>query len=727
MGFFVTVQGTDPLPIALLFPEWEGKAFGEITDTARRWQSANAASRAAAAAGPYFEAHPDQRIRLDKVQQDLELARSIGLLQMLRRRQLRNKDCVQPSIAVPPPSAASSTYVPPYPTPSGMIMLNGFHDGGDVTLPVPLPRQLPLRRKSDADHLAMERLISDELGKGWIVVLPRAETEQLCAAEGIPCLSSPSFISKKTDVDPLKEEMGRRTDDYTISGMNTPTKRLQLAAITGPYDDPTEVDICQIILDAMDRYPGQEIFLLKTDYAAYFRRFPINIAHTLLLAIHLIIDGKDYMAIPLFGPFGLQDSNAVALCATKAMHAINADHHMRLHGVILQTTFLDDTVAASPEPVLRAILGFNVETSNRVIGPNGTALKKTFIQRNMVVLGFQYDCEALTIGLTSVWYEKLLSVFDELPGSPRVGDRVRLRLVQSVAAHILRTARLATSMMSFSRALYRNIRGVVDHDHAVVYLTDRSVDDIPQWRRFLEFAFYDARPLRVSIRIPILMKRRRDETQVEFWSRQAAAAHDILHVDACTTRPDLHPRDCWGAGWVAQPNVLTTYGATPVTAGTDDLPVISAIKAYGVYEIDRLETHVQDLSIKDKDQINVYEFLAALIALTAIALQGRPAYVPQGQKWHVHLWTDNTSALSWLTSYKTSHPLIIHLLHVFAALQEKYNMIVTMGHIKGAINVLADNASRGFQTPTGSQAFTQLCHLQPHSQLPEWWSQMRQV
>ena len=62
MGFFVTVQGTDPLPIALLFPEWEGKAFGEITDTARRWQSANAASRAAAAAGPYFNTM--QTIRL---------------------------------------------------------------------------------------------------------------------------------------------------------------------------------------------------------------------------------------------------------------------------------------------------------------------------------------------------------------------------------------------------------------------------------------------------------------------------------------------------------------------------------------------------------------------------------------------------------------------------------------------------------------------------------------
>ena len=78
----------------------------------------------------------------------------------------------------------------------------------------------------------------------------------------------------------------------------------------------------------------------------------------------MVINGQEFMAIPLFGPFGLQDSNAVALCATEAMHAINVQHHLRLHGRVLQTTFLDDTIAASPAPVLRTILSWNITTAD---------------------------------------------------------------------------------------------------------------------------------------------------------------------------------------------------------------------------------------------------------------------------------------------------------------------------------------------------------------------------
>ena len=234
----------------------------------------------------------------------------------------------------------------------------------------------------------------------------------------------------------------------------------------------------------------------------------------------------------------------------------------------------------------------------------------------------------------------------------------------------------------------------------------------------------DARPLTVPITMPILMKRRRGESKEAFWTRQASAAHDIVHVDACTHRPDLLPRDCWGAGWIARPNINTI--TIPITAGAEDLPVPDAEQeAYGAYDIERLD--FGGLPVKFKDQINVYEFLASLIAITALALQGRPTYVPEGTKWHVHIWTDNTSALSWLTSYKSAHPLIIRLLHTFSSVQEQHNMVVTSGYVKGTVNRQADAASRGFHTPCGFQLLQQLSHLTPHSALPEWWQQMLQV
>ena len=660
---------------------------------------------------------------------------------MLQGRQRQNKEVVQRNITVPP-FLPHTTYTPPYPTVSGLDLLHSFHDGGDILLPDPFPQPIRIRPKSDADHLAMERLIADEYRKGWVVVLPKHETEQLCRDQALRSAISPSFISRKTDSDPVKEEMGRRTDDYSVSGMNTPAKRRQLAHITGPYDDPSEADICQIILDAVDTYPGQPVWLLKSDYPSYFRRFPIKVEHALMLAIHLIISGVEYMVIPLFGPFGLQDSNAVAKCATEAMHAMNVQYHMQLHGKVLQTTFLDDTVAASPHAVLHRILSWITTTANNVIGPNGIATKKTFIDRIMVVLGFQYNCNDMTISITTTWYEKLVSVlFDDLPVNPATGDKVLLRVIQRVAAHMLRTARLTTSMLSYSRALYRNIRGVVDHDYAVVYLTERSVVDILTWRQFVLHCFYDANALRVPITIPVLVTRRRGESKEDFWSRQAASAHNILHVDACTNRPELLPRDCWGAGWISSPSHKGAADAQPIPASDKDspshkgaadaqpipasdkeLPILPTPTAYGAYEIDRLD--IGGLPIKLKDQINIYEFLAALIALTALSLQGRPDYVPEGEKWHVHIWTDNTSALAWLTSHKSSHPLIIHLLHIFSSIQERYNMLVTMGHIPGKINTLADAASRGFQTPEGYQSFQKLCHLVPHTQLPEWWCEI---
>ena len=631
----------------------------------------------------------------------------MGLLRLLRERQDAITERVQPNIEVPPPTAAAAQYIPPYPPALGLSLINTFCTGARIEIPNPLPPQLTLRQKSAADHRAMERLMRDEHDKGLLVILPRKQVVALCAQEDMPLLTSPTFIQGKVDEDEVKAEKGRKCDDYTASGLNTDLKAAIFRETYGAYDDPNEVVLCRLFLRAKATFPGRRIFMLTSDYSAYYKRFPIDVTQATLLTTSVAIDGEEFVAIPLVDPFGLQDSNAHAKCTTAAMHAINAAEHLRRWGTVLQTTYVDDTIAYAPLDELTDIIQpLIITTSTRTLGPNGTNMKKTKINDVLSALGFRYDCTAETIGLTAVWFEKLVCVvFEELPEHPAAGQQIRLRQLQRTASYMLRSSRIITALRPFSRGIYRNISGVADSDHALVRLTTDSVTDILAFRDVLRGCWTDARCLCVPMTTPPLTTCEDGESNEALWHRQAATAHEIIHADACTDRVDSRS-DNWGAGWVS-----TTHTSPTPTA-------------YGMYSIPRLSTVTRGTAIPNTDTINIYEFLAALIALSSVTIRGRPASLPASAQWHVHIWTDNTSCLSWLTSHKSNHPLIVHLLRTFSTIQVRSNLLVTMGHIPGCKNTLADAASRGFQTPTGSQSSTALSHLTPQTRLPEWWRAM---
>ena len=687
-----------------LFPQWlTFPDFDALRIHSQRWRRRDAARLAAAAA----LRHPHDRIDLTKVRRDSATANAQSLLLLLRERQHAITERVQPNIDVPPPTDTTVEYIPPYPPALGLSLLTTFHMGAHIEIPDPLPPQLALRQKSAADHRAMERLMRDEHDKGLLVILPRAQVANLCAQEGMHLLISPTFIQGKVDEDEAKAEKGRKCDDYTASGLNTDLKAAIFRETYGVYDDPDETVLCRLFLRAKTIFPGRRISMLTSDYSAYYKRFPIDVTQATLLATSVDIDGEELVAIPLVDPFGLQDSNAHAKCTTAAMHAINAAEHIRRWGTVLQTTYVDDTIAFAPTDELKNIIQpLIISTSTRILGPNGTNMKKTKIDDALNALGFRYDCIAETVGLTAVWFEKLVCVvFEELPQHPTAGQQLRLRQLQRTASYMLRSSRVITALRPFSRGIYRNISGVHDSDHALVRLTADSVVDILAFRDVLRHCWADTRCLSVPMTTPPLTTRGDGESNEALWHRQAATAHDIIHADACTDMV-ASPAGNWGAGWV------TTTHASPTPT------------AYGMYTIPRLSAEKPSTQILHTDTINVYEFLAALIALTAITIRGRPPFIPATAQWHVHIWTDNTCCLSWMTSHKSKHPLIVHLLRTFSTIQVGSNLLVTMGHIPGCKNTLADAASRGFQTPTGSQSSTALSHLTPQLQLPEWWHAM---
>ena len=174
----------------------------------------------------------------------------------------------------------------------------------------------------------------------------------------------------------------------------------------------------------------------------------------------------------------------------------------------------------------------------------------------------------------------------------------------------------------------------------------------------------------VPIRVPLLLRYLPKEDAVHRMHRQAAQADDVLYVDACTEHGN-------GMGFL-----LTDVGWNSFTAP-------------------ELLQHVgYDGEIADAD-INLLEFVTAVIALVAVvALRVRQGFEVEDHR-HIHIWTDNTSCLSWMTMNRSHHPLHLYLLQVVTFLKVTYNVTVTMGHVPGVVNVYADAASRQFLLSNG--------------------------
>ena len=539
-------------------------------------------------------------------------------------------------------------------------------------------------------------LISEEVKKGILVLLTWDDLLELAAQQGVEVHASPTNLVGKSD-----DAKARKADDYTRGGVNSKDKGKVLEATHGPYNDPNCASLCTQYYVAKNAFPGQPISMLKSDYSAYFKRIPVNINDVLKLVTRVTIDGVVYAAIPLTHPFGLQDSNAHAKTLTEVMHAINRAFDLQHFGVSLRTTYVDDTVAFGPVHVLQLIKDSQIVTADRVIGPHGTNLKKTEIASILTVLGYLFNLEEETVALTSIWFTKLVcTLFHELPAAVAVDQPVYLHQLQRTAAYMLRSSTIIRGMKPFSHGIYRNIRGLPPAYTGTVPLTPDSVTDIREWREFILSLWDNASLLRCPMSIPPLLHRLPGQDRTDLWHQQAAHAHDVLHVDASgLTIEDSLVGDIWGGGWVA------SYPD-------------GQYSAYGEYILQRLSLSLDSVSFGDVDQINVLEFLIALVAIDELTRRGRPSHLPPDAVWHVHCWTDNTTALSWLTKHKSSHPLVLHLLHVYTRLQVNNHMLLTMGHIPGVKNVVADALSRQYCTPQGEMVRQVLSHLVPHRSLP---------
>ena len=201
--------------------------------------------------------------------------------------------------------------------------------------------------------------------------------------------------------------------------------------------------------------------------------------------------------------------------------------------------------------------------------------------------------------------------------------------------------------------------------------------------------------LSVSLYRPLLYRRAyRDEPNCLREARQLALADLVVYADAC------HHGQFKGIG-VFCPN-----------------------RFWAFIDVSRL-THYMDYSGTPVPMhINVLEFLAALFAVLI-------AVVHQGPEWvrgrHVHVRSDNMSALAWLRRQRDSSPLHSSLLLLFSLLQVRFGFHLTEGFQPGVTNVYADAASRQFRVDSGPQLLSAMHPASLFSAPPTWLEDLHAI
>ena len=221
------------------------------------------------------------------------------------------------------------------------------------------------------------------------------------------------------------------------------------------------------------------------------------------------------------------------------------------------------------------------------------------------------------------------------------------------------------------------------HNQVRVSLSERAFVDLWLWRISFCHATNDTSWLSVPTEFPLLHRRLPNETNEERAARQAAHATYVTYGDACTTN-----------------NGIGVFIPAMTWLMTD----VSALSAY---------TSIHGV-LRTVD-VNVLEFIAALVSVTCLLRYLTVHNLPISAT-HIHVWTDNSSCKSWMTTYCTTHPLHCCLLQIYSLLQSHYNIVVTCGHIPGILNIYADAPSRNFDVPNGASIRQELDRL-PRSQV----------
>ena len=441
-----------------------------------------------------------------------------------------------------------------------------------------------------------------------------------------------------------------------------------------------------MVLDCQAHF-GSEVFLYKMDKEAWHRRIRLDASASILLAHLIHVNDIPHVVLPTAQQFGVQESVYQSEFAGRVIDCITAAREIASHGRRTSLLYADDQIGCLPPPLISADIVASTADANRLSGKNAINIKKTFFGDTLEVIGFSISCSRRVLTHSLKSYLTIICIlFVELPTELTCSTRVSIKLFQRLSSYMIRLADVIFFLRPFSRGASRNTAGRTNN---VAFLQPDTITDIWFWRTiFRQTNVCNISWMSLPLFVPPLFRHSKHddlETQTLRSTAQAAHASHSLHVDS--TLKDL--------GFLFASAILFLFW------GSFQLPPC-------LFDL--------DFDNIDKDaSINIKDFFGAVASLALVApfVAGTPGHLT-----HIHIFTDNTSALSWMIKFRSSHPLVSSLLQLFSHLQIRHHLLVTMSHIAGEKNIYADAASRNFEVPNGQDLLaklgsaTRLCSFQ---------------
>jgi hypothetical protein len=204
------------------------------------------------------------------------------------------------------------------------------------------------------------------------------------------------------------------------------------------------------------------------------------------------------------------------------------------------------------------------------------------------------------------------------------------------------------------------------------------------WRYILRFAVTsDAGLFGTSIDTPIRQLRNPLMSDDQWATHCAAQADYIINVDACKDSSRL------GIGVVIADHA-------------------GAICGWLSFAVPELHQYWRDDAWQPTD-INLLECFAFVTAIVSFITEVLPQHSSVSLQpssvspsvIQIHIWSDNTSTLSWITKRRALSPLHAYFIQLVSHLLLQSGVLLTSGHIPGVRNALADAPSRDFLCPDG--------------------------
>ena len=480
---------------------------------------------------------------------------------------------------------------------------------------------------------------------------------------------------------------GRLVINYSHAGPNFDAKPTALADHLGPIKTPQYADICRLLINAKRVFPGQEIYGLRRDIDAAYNRLLYDVRSALTCAFSVMVEGKPHIVTPIVCMMGDQQVNFSFDQVTKAIAEVLAvkARDLSCSNLPLTTVATDDIIAIGGQAFIAAISRFIADTVGSaeapgLLGMDAIAVGKDLFGSAIEILGWVFNCKDETIAPNPLTMAKLLSLFFTVIGpEPAAGQRISLPLLQRIASHAIRTANVVTAMLPYSRSFSAATAHCSRRGDA--FLTKTCVHDIAQWRRLLADAVYDMRVLTCPVSTPpIRQKLFKGESVADHQVRAAASASGFAYSDAATGTLD---------------NGVPSLGGY--------------VPGYRWFHLTLPPSTKSAIDLRGENidaDINIHEATAlVLTAILGVANLNRnfPAATSPSSKRHLHLYCDNTTAVSLMRTNRAHLPILSLLLCILTYLQVHHHCLITVGHIAGELNVIADCTSRNFLVPNGPE------------------------